>query len=63
MKRLLFNLSVSLVLSLIAACAVVLAQSNDSHTPLTNAAIVKLVKAGFKDKSIITIISVATCRV
>jgi hypothetical protein len=57
MKRLLFNLSVSLILSLIATCTVVLAQSNDSNTPLTNAAIVKLVKAGFKDKSIITIIS------
>jgi hypothetical protein len=55
MKRLLFNLSVSLVLSLIATCAVS-AQSNDSHKPLNNAAIVKLVKAGFKEKSIITII-------
>ena len=57
MKRLLFNLSVSLILSLTATCALVSAQSNDNNTPLTNAAVVKLVKAGFKEKSIITIIS------
>jgi len=56
MKRLVFNLSVSLILSLITMCAVASAQSNDSHKPLNNAAIVKLVKAGFKEKSIITII-------
>jgi len=33
------------------------AQSSDSNTPLTNAAVVKLVKAGFKDKTIVTIIA------
>jgi hypothetical protein len=33
------------------------AQSADNNTPLTNAAVVKLVKAGFKEKSIITIIA------
>src|SRR4030095_11241721 len=57
MKRLLFSLSVSLIFSLIATCAVASAQSNDNHKPLNNAEIVKLVKAGFKEKSIITIIA------
>jgi hypothetical protein len=33
------------------------AQSNSNDGPLTNASIVKLVKAGFKEKSIITIIA------
>ena len=46
-----------LALILIASCALVSAQSNDNNTPLTNAAVVKLVKAGFKEKSLITIIS------
>ena len=56
MKRLLVNLSVSLILFLIATCAVAVAQSNNS-TPLNNKEIIKLVKAGFKEKSIIAIIS------
>jgi len=34
------------------------AQQNQSNTPLNNAAVVKLAKAGFKDKTIISIISV-----
>ena len=33
------------------------AQQNQSNTPLNNAAVVKLAKAGFKDKTIISIIS------
>ena len=57
MKRFLFNRTVSLVLCFLTTCAFVAAQSNDNNTPLTNAAVVKLVKAGFKEKSIISIIS------
>jgi len=57
MKRFIFSRSVLLVLCLLINCALVWGQSRDNTTPLTNAAIVKLVKAGFKDKSIITIIS------
>jgi len=33
------------------------AQQNQSNTPLTNAAVVKLAKAGFKEKTIVSIIS------
>jgi hypothetical protein len=32
------------------------AQSSDNNTPLTNAAVVKLVRAGFKEKTIISIV-------
>jgi hypothetical protein len=38
-------------------CATGFAQADRNDAPLTNAAIVKLVKAGFKEKSIITIIA------
>ena len=34
------------------------AQQNQSNTPLNNAAVIKLAKAGFKDKTIISIIAV-----
>jgi len=56
MKVFLFCRSLLLVLCLLI-CASAWAQSGDSNSLLTNASIVKLVKAGFKDKSIITIIS------
>ena len=56
MKGFLFSRSLLLVLCLVATSASLWAQSRDSHAPLTNAAVVKLVKAGFKEKSIITII-------
>ena len=56
MKVFLFFRCLLLVLCLLI-CASAWAQSGDSNSLLTNASIVKLVKAGFKDKSIITIIS------
>jgi hypothetical protein len=55
MKVFLFFRCLLLVLCLLI-CASAWAQSGDSNSLLTNASIVKLVKAGFKDKSIITII-------
>ena len=57
MKRFLFSHSLLLVLFLLITCAPAWAQSGDNNAPLTNASIVKLVKAGFKEKSIITIIA------
>ena len=58
MKRFLFSRSLLLVLSLLINCSLVWGQSRtNNNAPLTNASIVKLVKAGFKEKSIITIIS------
>ena len=56
MKGFIFSRSLLLVLCLLISCASVWAQS-DNNAPLTNASIVKLVKAGFKEKSIITIIA------
>jgi|ERR1041384_793167 hypothetical protein len=56
MKGFLFRRSLLLVLCLLISCASAWAQSGDSNSLLTNASIVKLVKAGFKEKSIITII-------
>ena len=56
MKRFLFSHSLLLVLFLLITCAPAWAQG-DNNAPLTNASIVKLVKAGFKEKSIITIIA------
>jgi hypothetical protein len=56
MKSFSGNRSLLLVLCLLLSSGFVCAQS-DNHAPLTNASIVKLVKAGFKEKSIITIIS------
>jgi hypothetical protein len=56
MKRVLFSRSLLLVLCLLISCAVVWGQSRDASI-LTNASIVKLVKAGFKEKSVISIIA------
>jgi hypothetical protein len=56
MKVFSFSRSLLLVLFLLFSCASAWAQSGDT-APLTNASIVKLVKAGFKEKSIITIIA------
>ena len=55
MKGFLFHRSLLLVLCLLIFCASAWAQSGDNSL-LTNASVVKLVKAGFKEKSIITII-------
>jgi hypothetical protein len=57
MKSFLINRSLPLIIFLTALCIVVSAQSNDNNKPLTNAAVVKLVKAGFKEKSLLTIIA------
>lgn len=56
MKYVVVSRSLLLVLCLLISCVLVCAQSRDT-TPLTNASVVKLVKAGFKEKSIITIIA------
>ena len=56
MKRFLFSRSLLPILCLLVFCSLSLGQSR-TEPPLTNAAIVKLVKAGFKEKSIITIIA------
>ena len=57
MKRVLFSRSLLLVLSLLINCALVWGQSRDNTTILTNTSVVKLVKAGFKEKSVISIIA------
>lgn len=57
MKTALLNRIASLaVLLLVLNYSYATAQS-DRHTPLTNAAVVKLVKAGFKEKTIISVIA------
>jgi len=56
MKGFLFSRSLLLVLCLLLSSTAVWAQTGN-NAPLTNAAVVKLVKAGFKEKSIITIIA------
>jgi hypothetical protein len=56
MKYVVVSRSLLLVLCLLISCVLVCGQSRDT-APLTNASVVKLVKAGFKDKSIITIIA------
>src|SRR5690349_1836733 len=56
MKGFLFSRSLLLVLCLLLGSTFVCAQTGNT-APLTNAAVVKLVKAGFKEKSIITIIA------
>src|ERR1041385_7891200 len=56
MKRFSFSRSLLLILCLLIFFSPSWGQSRTTP-PLTNAAIVKLVKAGFKDKSIITIIA------
>src|SRR5215208_144376 len=50
--RILFSVSLVLMLSLAG-----LAQTNQSQKTLNNAAVVKLAKAGFKEKTIISIIN------
>ena len=55
MKTALFNLIPLCALLLVLNSVCVVAQTD--QTPLTNAAVVKLVKAGFKEKTIITIIA------
>ena len=58
MKRFLFHRTPLLLLFIALTCSFVWAQSEDSnYKPLTNAAVVKLAKAGFKEKTIITIIA------
>jgi len=57
MKRFLFHHTPLLLLFIVLSCSYVWAQSGNSNTPLTNAAVVKLAKAGFKEKTIITIIA------
>jgi hypothetical protein len=57
MKRVLFSRSLLLVLCLLINCALVWGQSRDNTTILTNTSVVKLVKAGFKEKSVISIIA------
>jgi hypothetical protein len=57
MNRFLFNRGLPLIICLLVGSAFASAQSDDNRTPLTNAAVVKLVKAGFKEKSILAIIS------
>ena len=56
MKRFPYQHTPLLLLFIVLSCNYVCAQSADSNTPLTNAAVVKLVKAGFKEKTVITII-------
>ena len=54
--RILFSVSLALILALIVSAAA-LAQTSQSQKTLTNASVVKLVKAGFKEKTIIQIIN------
>ncbi|HET6851085.1 MAG TPA: hypothetical protein VFH46_02115 [Pyrinomonadaceae bacterium] len=56
MKRVLFSRSLLLAFCLMMSCVLVWGQSRNNSL-LTNASIVKLVKAGFKEKSVITIIA------
>ena len=51
------NRLVLAVLLCVLVCVCSFAQSTGNESPLTNASIIKLVKAGFKEKSIITIIA------
>jgi len=57
MKRFLINRSLPLILLLAFNGSSLFAQTGDNNTPLNNAAVVKLVKAGFKEKTILTIIA------
>lgn len=50
------NLGRSLVLATVSCFFIVTASGQSSETPLTNAAVLKLVKAGFKEKTVISII-------
>lgn len=57
MKSHLINRSLPLILLTLFSGSSLFAQTNNNGTPITNAAVVKLVKAGFKEKTILTIIS------
>jgi hypothetical protein len=57
MRKFLLSRCLPFIICFTVAPVLSLAQSPDNNTPLTNAAVVKLVKAGFKEKSIITIIA------
>ena len=50
------NRIVLVVVILVLLTSIAAGQATDSNTPLTNAAIVKLVRAGFKEKTIISIV-------
>ena len=53
MQRILIRLA---IVSLICCTAVLPAHAQQAETPLTNAAIIKLVRAGFKEKTVVAII-------
>jgi hypothetical protein len=53
MNRILIRLA---IVSLICCTAALPAHAQQSETPLTNAAIIKLVRAGFKEKTVVAII-------
>jgi hypothetical protein len=55
MSRFVSRNLIALVLTVLSA-GIVYAQTTDNNTPLTNAAILKLVHAGFKEKTIVSII-------
>ena len=57
MKSYLINRFLPLLIMLVFSGSSVFAQTDNSNTPLTNTAVVKLVKAGFKEKTILTIIA------
>src|SRR5258706_4797191 len=50
------NLIRLLIVSLICCMAALPAQAQQAETPLTNAAIIKLVRAGFKEKTVVALI-------
>jgi hypothetical protein len=56
MRNFLINRSLPLILLIVFGGSSLSAQTSN-NTPLNNAAVVKLVKAGFKDKTILTIIA------
>ena len=57
MNNFLIRRVLPLIICLSLGSFVAFSQTQSNNTPLTNASIVKLVKAGFKEKSVITIIS------
>lgn len=57
MRRLTLFPTIVVISLLSGAMSITLAQSTQGEAPLTNAAVVKLAKAGFKEKTIISIIA------
>jgi len=57
MRKFLINRSLPLILLLVFGGSSLSAQTSDNATPLNNGAVVKLVKAGFKEKTILAIIA------